>query len=100
MFVLHPESAEEIKQVTAFYKQKQAGLEKRFIEALDDCIDKICTYPLRYRKVEGDVRKCRLLHFPYELNSGITIIRLMKLLINKLNPCPYTKIRMILRHHC
>lgn len=84
MFVLHPEAVEEIKQAVAFYKQKQAGLEKRFIEALEDCIDKVCSFPLRYRKVGGDVRKCRLLHFPcaliYQLNAErIEVIAVMHL---------------------
>lgn len=66
-FVLHPDAAEEIKQASAFYKQQQAGLEKRFIETLEESIDKVRAHPYRYRQIEADVRKYRLLHFPYAL---------------------------------
>ncbi len=83
-FVLHPDAAEEIKQTTAFYNKQQAGLEKRFIEDLEDGIERICAHPLRYKIVEGAVRKHRLEHFPYLLiyqvqNEQVEIIALMHL---------------------
>lgn len=46
MFVLHPDAAEEIEQTTAFYNKQQAGLEKRFIEDLEDGIEIVA--PIRY----------------------------------------------------
>jgi len=83
-FVLHPNAAQEIEQTTAFYNKQQAGLEKRFIEDLEDGIEKVCAHPLRYKVVEGDVRKCRLEHFPYLLiyqvqSEQVEIIALMHL---------------------
>jgi len=66
-FFLHPQAHEELEQTIMFYQQQQAGLEKRFIEAMDDAINRVCRNPLLYRKIEDDVRKCRLLHFPYAL---------------------------------
>lgn len=41
-------------------------LEKRFIEAVD-AINRVCRNPLLYRKIDENVRKCRLLHFPYAI---------------------------------
>lgn len=84
IFALHPDAAEEIKQTTAFYNKQQAGLEKRFIEDLEDGIERICAHPLRYKIVEGEVRKCRLEHFPYLLiyqvqGEQVEIIALMHL---------------------
>ena len=81
-FVLHPDAANEIKQTTAFYKKQQAGLEKRFIESLEECIEKVCAHPLRYKIIEGDIRQHRLAHFPYLLiyqvqNEQVEIIALM-----------------------
>jgi plasmid stabilization system protein ParE len=64
-YFLHPQAREELEQSTIFYKKQQAGLEKRFIEAVEDAINRVCRNPLLYRKIDDDVRKCRLLHFPY-----------------------------------
>lgn len=62
---LHPEAFQEVDEVASFYKERQPGLEKRFLEALEDAIVRIRRNPLMYRRVEGEVRKCRVLHFPY-----------------------------------
>ncbi|MEI7993500.1 MAG: type II toxin-antitoxin system RelE/ParE family toxin [Methylococcaceae bacterium] len=66
-YFLHPQAKEELEQTILFYKKQQAGLEKRFIEAAEDAINRVCRNPLLYRKVDDDVRKCRLLHFPYAI---------------------------------
>ncbi len=62
---LHPEAFQEIDEAAAFYKERQPGLERRFLEALQDAITRIRRNPLLHRRVEGEVRKCRLLRFPY-----------------------------------
>jgi plasmid stabilization system protein ParE len=49
-FFLHPQAQEELEQTVLFYKQQQAGLEKRFIEAVKDAINRACRNPLLYRK--------------------------------------------------
>jgi len=66
-YFLHPQAKEELEQTILFYKKQQADLEKRFIEAAEDAINRVCRNPLLYRKVDDDVRKCRLLHFPYAI---------------------------------
>jgi toxin ParE1/3/4 len=62
---LHPEALQEADEAAAFYKDRQPGLEKRFLEALQDAIARIRRNPFMYRRVEGEIRKCRLLRFPY-----------------------------------
>lgn len=64
-FFLHPHAREELEQTIVFYKKQQAGLEKRFIEAVDDAINRVCRNPLLYKKIEDTIRKCQILHFPY-----------------------------------
>jgi len=44
---------------------RRPGLEKRFLEALQDAITRIRRNPLIHRRVEGEIRKCRILRFPY-----------------------------------
>lgn len=64
---LHPQAREELVQAILFYQKQQAGLEKRFIEAVDDAIHRVCCSPMLYRKIDDKTRKCRILHFPYAL---------------------------------
>jgi plasmid stabilization system protein ParE len=83
-FFLHPQAKEELEQTILFYKKQQAGLEKRFIEALEDAINRVCRNPLLYRKIDDDSRKCRLLHFPYAIvfrakSAQLEIIAIMHL---------------------
>lgn len=61
----HPEALAEADAAAAFYKAQQPELEVRFLEALNDTIVHIRRNPLMYRCVEGNVRKCRILRFPY-----------------------------------
>jgi plasmid stabilization system protein ParE len=83
-FFLHPQAQEELEHTILFYKTQQAGLEKRFIEAVEDAINRICRNPLLYRKIDENVRKCRLLHFPYAIifrptSERIEVIAVMHL---------------------
>lgn len=55
-FFLHPQAQEELEQTILFYKKQQAGLEKRFIEATEDAINRACRTPLLYRTIDDDVR--------------------------------------------
>ena len=60
-YFLHPQAKEELEQAILFYKKQQAGLEKRFIEAVEDAINRVCRNPLLYRKIEdmsGSVVYC------------------------------------------
>jgi len=41
-FFLHPQAQEELEQTIIFYKKQLAGLEKRFIEAAEDAINRVC----------------------------------------------------------
>lgn len=83
-YQFHPEALEEADNATLFYKKQQPGLEKRFFEALEDAIARIRRNPLLYRIVGGEIRKCRLLRFPYAVifrinNDFIEIIAVMHL---------------------
>lgn len=63
----HPEALQEADKAAEFYKNIQSGLEKRFLVALQDAVSRIRANPLLHRNVEGNIRKCRLHHFPYGL---------------------------------
>ena len=83
-FWFHPEALEEAAHAALFYKEQQAGLDKRFLEALEDTVARIRRCPLLYRRAGGDIRKCRLLRFPYGViyrfrNDQVEIIAVMHL---------------------
>jgi len=83
-YKFHPEALEEINDSISFYEDKQAGLGGRFLEALDDAIWRIRRNPLLYRKIDDEIRKCRLLRFPYGIifrvkNGKIEIVAVMHL---------------------
>jgi len=64
-FYFHPEALYEATEAANFYHQQQPGLEQRFLEELEDAITRLRRHPLRYRRETEDIRKCRLLRFPY-----------------------------------
>lgn len=57
----------EAEAAAAFYHDKQPGLAQRFLGDLEDTLHRIQRHPLAYRKVESEIRKCRVAHFPYGL---------------------------------
>ena len=61
----HPDALDEADQAAEFYRSQQAGLEIRFLDALNDAITRIRSHPERYRRIAGNIRKCRLPRFPY-----------------------------------
>lgn len=61
----HGDAKAEADAATAFYKDKQPALAQRFLDDLEDAIQRIRRHPRSYRQVEGEIRKCRVRHFPY-----------------------------------
>ncbi|MGZ8918445.1 MAG: type II toxin-antitoxin system RelE/ParE family toxin [Methylobacter sp.] len=88
-FCLHPQAQEELEQTVLFYKKQQVGLEKRFIEAVEDAINRACRNPMLYRKINENVRKCRLLHFPYAIIFRVTPERIEIIAVMHLRKQPH-----------
>ena len=83
-FHFHPEALLEADKSAKFYEERQGGLGKRFVEALSDAINRIRRRPELYGEVDDNIRKCRILRFPYgviyrDTNRSIEIIAIMHL---------------------
>ena len=83
-FQFHPEALEEADHAALFYSSRQVGLDRRFVEALEDTVARIRRNPSLYRRVDDGIRKCRLPRFPYavifrDTNESIEIIAVMHL---------------------
>ena len=86
-YQFHPEALIEADDAALFYQKQQPGLETRFLEALEDAITRIRRNPLLYRRIDGEIRKCRLLRFPYGVTvSKKIILRLLRLCTSEDNP--------------
>jgi plasmid stabilization system protein ParE len=80
----HGEARAEADAAAAFYNEKQAGLAQRFLDDIEEALHRIQRHPYAYRLIEGDIRKCRVTHFPYGIiyrtrTDTIEIITVMHL---------------------
>ena len=64
-YYFHPEALIEADEAAQFYEERQFDLGKRFVEALSDALIRIRRMPDIYRKINGNISKCRVLRFPY-----------------------------------
>jgi|MudIll2142460700_1097286.scaffolds.fasta_scaffold115027_3 plasmid stabilization system protein ParE len=80
----HPEARAEADAAAAFYKDKQPGLALRFLDSLEEALHRIQRHPQAYRQLDGEVRRCRVRHFPYGViyrvrTGSIEVIAVMHL---------------------
>lgn len=64
-FRLHPEAEAEALDAAAFIKADDASQSSLFIQALEDALIWARTYPLIFRRFNGDYRKVKLGKFRY-----------------------------------
>jgi hypothetical protein len=53
----------EADDAASFYGARQPGLDRRFLDILEDALHRISRRPHINPKVEGDIHKCRLPRF-------------------------------------
>lgn len=70
-----PDALAEADAATEFYRDKRRGLAQRFLDNLEDALQRVEQHPHIYREVEPGIRKCRIRSFPYALifRDGPTI---------------------------
>ncbi len=65
LYSFYPEALLEADEAAKFYEESQEGLGNRFIESLTDAVNRIRRNPSLYQKIYKNIRKCRMLRFPY-----------------------------------
>lgn len=80
----HGEAIAEVDAAASFYKEIQSELAHRFLDELEAALHRLQRQPLAYRLIEGNIRKCRIAHFPYGLifrlqDDAIEILAVMHL---------------------
>lgn len=61
----HPDALSEADAAAGYYREQRPDLARRFLNSLDEALDRIELHPRIYREVEPGVRKCKLKMFPY-----------------------------------
>lgn len=80
----HREARIEADEAAGFYGARQPGLDRRFLDILEDALQRISRRPQMYPKVENDIHKCRLPRFPYGViyrakSESVEILAIMHL---------------------
>jgi toxin ParE1/3/4 len=61
----HPAARVELIQSAQYYQAQSPGLGRRFAAAVRDAVHRIQEFPLLSPVLEDDIRRCRVLRFPY-----------------------------------
>ena len=61
----HPEALEEYESAATYYAEQDPDLRIRFIDSVEDAIERILESPGRWRVIDEDVRRCIANVFPY-----------------------------------
>jgi plasmid stabilization system protein ParE len=64
-YEFHPEALQKYQEAALHYADRDAALALRFIEAVEDAIQRILAGPARWRIIDEDVRRCLTHVFPY-----------------------------------
>jgi toxin ParE1/3/4 len=51
----HPEALEEYEQAAPYYSERDPELQLRFIESIEDSIERVLEAPTRWRVIDDDV---------------------------------------------
>jgi plasmid stabilization system protein ParE len=62
-----PEARADLAEARRWYRQRAPGFDRRFIDAVEACVNSISEHPERGAVVEGTVRRVLLRGFPYSV---------------------------------
>jgi len=61
----HREALAEYEADIRYYKERQPGLQNRFVAAVEEAIGRILKHPERWRRIEPEIQRCLTRTFPY-----------------------------------
>jgi plasmid stabilization system protein ParE len=63
--VVRQEARRDVRETAAWYEDQKAGLAARFIDELDDLLQRIAENPAQFPRMSPEVRRGLLHRFPY-----------------------------------
>mgnify|MGYP003445421535 FL=1 len=64
-YEFHPEALAEYLKATAYYGEHGGALAERYVDSVEDAIQRILESPRRWRIIDEDVHRCLTHVFPY-----------------------------------
>jgi len=64
-YEFHPDARVEYLESVVYYESRQPGLGARFTIEVERTIERIVEAPTRWRKIQGEIRRCLAHTFPY-----------------------------------
>lgn len=82
--VVQPQAELDIQAAAVWYEDRRVGLGVRFLDELGLVFQRIVTNPRQFPRLEADVRRALLSHFPYgvyfiEASEAITVLAVLHL---------------------
>lgn len=72
--IILPEALDDLVEARAWYENRSVGLGDRFLDRVDECVDRIRKNPELYERMYEDYRRAIVHRFPYvvfyELSVG------------------------------
>ena len=57
----------ELREATLYYERKEPGLGLKFLDEIDDTVDRILRFPHAWHPLSARTRRCRTHRFPFGL---------------------------------
>jgi plasmid stabilization system protein ParE len=57
----------ELREATLYYERKESGLGLKFLDEIDDTVDRILRFPRAWHPLSARTRRCRTHRFPFGL---------------------------------
>jgi hypothetical protein len=67
----HAEALAELLSAAEYYELRQMGLGARFLDLVDEALERIVRDPLAWSPVDEDVRRCLMRVFPFGILYSI-----------------------------
>jgi plasmid stabilization system protein ParE len=80
-YEFHPDALVELEQTARYYGAREAGLDIRFVDSVEETIGRILEAPTRWRIIEQDIRRCLTHIFPHAILYTIEQDRILILAV-------------------
>lgn len=79
--VLRAEARSEFDEAFDWYERQRPGLGTRFADEIEHILDQVADAPERYQRVDRDVRRAVVRHFPYVIVFRIEEVQIVVLAV-------------------
>jgi plasmid stabilization system protein ParE len=60
-----PQAQQDTRDAADYYRAQRAGLDKEFLIANDEAVERIAANPILFERIRSNIRRCLVDRFPY-----------------------------------